>query len=116
MLRIFMIKIHERFVFFLWAPENASFREHTGRRGRVTLLLRIREVCIQISDRRPTKLIEDFRGFSSVPPSKCRQSALTQATTASFRIISQLSLTYYPFTRRYIVKVRVSQPGFRERS
>jgi hypothetical protein len=40
--------------------------------------------------------------FSSVPPRKCRASALKYATIASFYILSNLSFTYHPFILRYI--------------
>jgi hypothetical protein len=43
-----------------------------------------------------------FLWFSSVPPGKCRNSALTYATTASFHVPSHLLFTKYPTIRRCI--------------
>jgi hypothetical protein len=63
------------------------------------LLLRIREVQGQISVRGPAIQTE----VSSVPPVKFWDSALNQATTASFNILSNSSLIYHYFIRRYIM-------------
>jgi hypothetical protein len=55
----------------------------------------------------PVDRLPDWRlsWFTPVPPGKCWNSTLNQATTASFHILPNSSFTYRPFIRSYIVRV-----------
>jgi hypothetical protein len=65
---------------------------------------------LHIPTQRPVILTDFFFWFSSVPPGQSRDSTLNYATTAFFHILTNSSLTHYPFISRYTVRVFFFSP------